>query len=70
MQLPGLQRSSSQNQIWSCNCHANINNLQYSDRHIDTDLQFEVFKEAKTMDMILCINVNFKIVFRIFSNIC
>ena len=27
-------------------------------------------KEAKTMDMILGINVNFKIVFLIFRNIC
>ena len=30
-----------------------MNNLKYSDRHFNTDWQFEIFKEAKTMDMIL-----------------
>ena len=46
------------------------NNLQYSDRHFNTDGSLRCLKEAKTMDMILGINVNFKIVFLIFSNIC
>ena len=48
-----------------------MNNFQYSDRYFNTDWQFEVFKEAKAMDMILCIlYVNFKVIFLIFSNIC
>ena len=45
--------------------------MQYSDRHFNTEWQFEMFKEAKTMDMILgIIKENFKIVFLIFSNLC
>ena len=28
-------------------CHANINNLQYSDRNINTDWQFVMFKRGK-----------------------
>ena len=35
------------------NCHANINNVWYSDGYFNTDLHFECLKEAKTIDMIL-----------------
>ena len=58
IQPRNYQVSSSQTQIWSCSCHVQINNLQLSDRYFNTDRQFE---------MILCINVNFKIVFFLFS---
>ena len=40
-----------------------LNNLPYSDRYFSTDWYLEVFKEAKTTHVILCIYVNFKIVF-------
>ena len=40
-------------QIWCYSCHVNINNLPFSDMYFNTDRHFEMFKEAKLMDMIL-----------------
>ena len=31
----------------NCSCLANVNNLQYSDKHFITDWQFEMFKRGK-----------------------
>ena len=51
--------------------NSNLNNLQYSDMCFNTDWQFEAFKMAKAMDMILCVYMLIsKCFFLIFSTIC
>ena len=46
--------------------------MQYGDRRLNTDWQCQMFKRGKDNghDIILGINVNFKVVFLIFCNKC
>ena len=43
-------------------CYENLNYLWCSDRYFNTDWQFEMFKISKTMNMVLGLNVNLKLV--------
>ena len=61
--------------IWRCSWHANIDNLQYSDRYFNTDWQFGMFKRSQRLWTWYLENVNFQIIMRQFqcvpqNNIC
>ena len=55
--------------IHTYSCHVYINNLPYSDRYFNTDLQFEMLKEESQWTLYL-FSAYFKIGFLNFNSIC